>query len=72
MRLVDDDRETAVAVLAADVVEDEREFLDRGDDDLLAALDKAAGSVLIWTPRGRRICYLAQNASRLQLVHDRL
>ena len=42
MRLVDDDRETAIAVLAADVVEDEREFLDRGDDDLLAALDEPA------------------------------
>ena len=42
MRLVDDDRKAAVAVQAADVVEDEREFLDRGDDDFLAALDKAA------------------------------
>jgi hypothetical protein len=44
MRLVDDDRKTPVAVLAADVVEDEREFLDRGDDDLLAALDETAVS----------------------------
>jgi hypothetical protein len=30
------------------------------------------GSVLIWTPRGRRVCYLTQNASRLQLGHNRL
>jgi hypothetical protein len=42
MSLVDDDRKTAVAMQAADVVEYEREFLDRGDYDLLAALDKAA------------------------------
>jgi hypothetical protein len=42
MRLVDDDRKTAVAVLAPDVVEYEREFLDRRDDDLLAALDETA------------------------------
>ena len=30
------------AVLAADLVEDERELLHRGDDDLLAALDELA------------------------------
>jgi hypothetical protein len=41
MCLVDDDRKTSVPVLAADIVEDEREFLDRGDDDLLAALNEA-------------------------------
>ena len=42
MRLVDDDGEVAVPVLAADLVEDERELLDRRDDDLLAALDELA------------------------------
>jgi hypothetical protein len=42
MRLVDDDRKAAVAMLAADIVEDVREFLDGGDDDLLAGLDEAA------------------------------
>ncbi len=38
--LVDDDGEAAPALLVADLVEDERELLDRGDDDLLAALDE--------------------------------
>ena len=42
MRLVDDDREVPAAVLVADLVEDERELLHRGDDDLLAALDELA------------------------------
>ena len=37
MRLVDDDREAAVPVQRADIVEDEGEFLNRRDDDLLAA-----------------------------------
>ena len=36
MCLVDDDREAALSVLGADVVENEREFLNRCDDDLLA------------------------------------
>ena len=40
VRLVDDDRELPSAVLVADLVEDERELLDRRDDDLLAALDE--------------------------------
>ena len=40
--LVDDDGEFASAVLAADFVEDEGEFLDGRDDDLLAALDEPA------------------------------
>ena len=40
--LVDDDREPAPALLVADLVEDERELLDRRDDDLLAALDEPA------------------------------
>ena len=40
VRLVDDDREAAPALLVADLVEDERELLHRGDDDLLAALDE--------------------------------
>ena len=42
VRLVDDDREVPVAMLVADLVEDERELLDRRDDDLLAALDELA------------------------------
>src|SRR5712691_1437576 len=42
MRLVDDDGEALAAMLVADLVEDEREFLDGGDDDLLAALQKLA------------------------------
>ena len=42
VRLVDDDREAAPALLVADLVQDERELLDRGDDDLLAALDEPA------------------------------
>jgi len=42
MRLVDDDREVPVAMLAADIVKDERKLLDRGDDDLLVALDEPA------------------------------
>jgi hypothetical protein len=41
VRLVNDDRKTAPAVLVADFVEDERELLKRRDDDLLAALDEA-------------------------------
>ena len=40
--LVDDDGEAASALLVADFVEDEGEFLDRRDDDLLAALDEPA------------------------------
>ena len=42
MGLVDDDGEASSAVLAADLVQDERELLHRGDDDLLAALDELA------------------------------
>src|ERR1035437_5067659 len=42
MRLVDDDGETAVAVLGADVIENERKFLDRRDNDFLAAFDEFA------------------------------
>ena len=42
VRLVDDDGEAPAAVLVADLVEDERELLDRRDDDLLAALDELA------------------------------
>jgi hypothetical protein len=41
MRLVDQDREAAVAMLRANIVEDEGKFLDRRDDDLLAVLDEA-------------------------------
>src|SRR5215831_11232025 len=40
MRLVDDDRELPSAVLAPDLVEDERELLHRGDYDLLPLGDK--------------------------------
>ena len=40
MRLVDDDGEAPPAVIAPDLVEDERELLHRGDDDLLALGDK--------------------------------
>ena len=40
VRLVDDNRELAAAVLVADVIEDERELLHGRDDDLLAALDE--------------------------------
>jgi hypothetical protein len=39
VRLVDDDREPATAMLVADLLQDERELLHRRDDDLLAALD---------------------------------
>ena len=42
MRLVDDDREGAGALVVADFVEDEGELLDRRDDDLLALLDEPA------------------------------
>jgi hypothetical protein len=42
MGLIDNDREAAVAMLCADVTEDEREFLHRGDDDLIAVGDEAA------------------------------
>ncbi len=41
MRLVDDDREAAIPVQRADIVEDEGEFLNRRDDDLLAVGDEA-------------------------------
>ena len=40
MGLVDDDGETAVLMVLADVVQDERELLDGGDDDFLALLDE--------------------------------
>ena len=40
--LVDDDGEVPSALLVADLVEDEGEFLDRRDDDFLAALDESA------------------------------
>src|SRR5262245_30285963 len=42
MRLVDDDREVSPAMLAPDLVEDERKLLDRRDDDLLALRDELA------------------------------
>jgi hypothetical protein len=42
MCLVDDDREAALFVFRADVVENEREFLNRRDDDLLAVGHEAA------------------------------
>ena len=42
VRLVDDDGEAPAAMLVADLVQDERELLHRGDDDLLAAFDEAA------------------------------
>ena len=42
MRLVDDDREAASALLAADLVQNERELLHRGDDDLLPLGDELA------------------------------
>ena len=56
VRLVDDDREAPVAVLRADIVEDERELLDRRDDDLLAVLDELAqiARVLGMARRSRR------------------
>ena len=40
VRLIDDDREGAAALLVADLVEDEGELLDRRDDDLLALRDE--------------------------------
>ena len=40
MRLVDDDGEITVAEVSGYLVQDERELLHRGDDDLLAALDE--------------------------------
>ena len=40
MRLVDHDGEVAPAMLVADLVEDERELLHCGDDDLLPGLDE--------------------------------
>ena len=42
MRFVDDDGEPAAALLVADFVEDERELLDRRNDDLLPALNETA------------------------------
>src|SRR5439155_17866237 len=39
-RFVDDDSEISATVLIADFVENERELLDRGDNDFLPALDK--------------------------------
>ena len=41
MRLIDDDGES-LAALVGDLVEDEREFLHRRDDDLLSLLNKLA------------------------------
>ena len=40
MRLVDDDGELALAVFVADLIENERELLHRGDDDLLPGLEE--------------------------------
>lgn len=40
MRFVDDDGKSAIAVRAPDVVEDEGKFLDRRNDDLLAAFNE--------------------------------
>ena len=40
MRLVDDDGETAAPVLIADLVQNEGEFLHRGNDDFLPRLDE--------------------------------
>ena len=54
VRLVDDDREAAPALLVADLVQDERELLDRGDDDLLAALDEPAQIARALGGRDRR------------------
>ena len=42
MGLIDDDGEPSAALLVADLVEDEGEFLHRRDDDLPARFDKAA------------------------------
>src|SRR5271157_37880 len=42
MGLVNDDCEPSSAMLSADLVEDERKLLYRGDDDLFAALDELA------------------------------
>src|ERR1019366_4233887 len=42
MGLVNDDRERPSAVFSADLVEDERKFLHRRDDDFLPALDELA------------------------------
>ena len=42
MGLVDDDGEAPPALLVADLIEDEGEFLDRRNDDLLAGRDEAA------------------------------
>ena len=42
VRLVDDDGESAVSVVVADVFQDEGELLDGGDDNLLAFLDEPA------------------------------
>lgn len=42
MRLIDDDREAPVPMLPADIVENEGEFLDGGDDDLLTGVQKPA------------------------------
>ena len=42
MGLVDDHGELASPVLVADCVEDERELLDRGDDDPLSLLEQSA------------------------------
>src|SRR5262249_43034611 len=42
MCLIDDDRKLPVAMLIADVIEDERELLDGRDNDLLAAFYELA------------------------------
>jgi hypothetical protein len=55
--LVDDDGERSPAVLVADLVQDERELLHRGDDDLLAAaqeLPQVAASLGV-ADRGRHL-----------------
>ena len=42
MGFVDDDGKIALTMLVADLIQDKREFLDGGDDDLLTAFDEPA------------------------------
>jgi hypothetical protein len=42
MGFIDNDSKFAATVFGADLIEDEREFLDRGDDDLLTTFDEPA------------------------------
>ena len=63
MRLVDEDGEPAPPVLVPDLVEDERELLDRGDDDLPAALDEL--------PEVSRMLGVAHRRAHLSELADR-